>query len=361
VGLLQKELGGMRECTACGIWFSGSRASCPGCSAAAKVVLPPTAKPTDKVIAVDDVEFTEWFQTQGVIAHFQDLGNDQFAWVTLDDRGTTLFYSRGPKVVRRVKVHDKQIHGFRLSATRNFLVAAKDEEMAIMDARGSDAKEMRKLVVTSFSGRPMVATSADYIYRVHGYQLLCGKDADLQQGRFLEAQVASAIEGQTWFRVSAVGTIVGFYRSFNNIKWFVTSKKNGQHNLQVQEIPATARFADASVKFDDQRGTLLVMRKAIYADGTEHVYIDVLRIGDGTQVRAYVDDDMREIHGRALMGPSVFHPTDDGLVLEKDSKTMKSFPSTRAFVGAGDLLFPYADGVLVVGGKKIGHLRVVKK
>lgn len=360
VGLFQRELDGLRECPSCGVWFTSSRSNCPGCSAAAKVVLPPTAKPTDKTIVVDNVEYTKWFETKGTIAHFQEMGDDAYIWVVFNDNGTTFYRTKGSQVVHRSKVYDKQIHGFHISATKNFLVISKNDEMVFMDIRGSDAKEVSRLKTGTFNDRPMTASSENYIYRVKGYQILCGKDADLLQNRFMETQVASAVEEQTWFRVSAEGTIVGFHRVFNDMKWFITSKKDGQFTLQIQIIPTDARLADVSVKFDDKRGTILVMRKAVHSDGTEHMYLDVLRRNDGTLVRAYVDNSDQEIHGRAIMGPSVFHPTDDGLVLEQDSKTSKSFPATRAFVGEGDLLFPYTDGVLVVGDKKIGYLRVVK-
>lgn len=361
LALLEQQLASLRDCPNCGAVFSGTRQTCPAC--AEKVVALPGTRPTDKVIGVDNVEYVEWFQTQGEVLYFQALGSNEYAWVVREAGSVELYRWRSGRVVKKTRVHDQHIHGFSFAVTRNLLVVGKGEEIALFATDGNRARELRRLKTSTFGGRPVFATSAEGVYRMLGLQVFLSKEGDLLKDRLMETQTLTAAEDQTWLQVSPAGTVAGFVRFFNETRWFLRSKK-GHFSLMVTPVQARARLVSSSVRFDDERGTLLVLRRAIHADGSEHCYLDALSSADGTLVRSYEEDanrsdNLKDIHGRALLGQSVFHPTDRGLVLEIDRTKIKEFPATTSFIDARDRLVPHADGVLVVGEKRIGHLRVV--
>jgi len=363
--LLQAQLTALRDCPRCGTVFSATRAKCPACDETVIAVPLPGAKPTDTIKVVDDVEFMEWFKTGGEIVHFQALGSHEYAWITFEPSGVELYRWRSGRFLKKVHIHDQKARGFMFGVTRNLLVVGKDEEIAIFATDGDKARELRRLRVGTFNGRPSFATSADGVYRMLGLQIFLSKEDDLLKDRLMETQVVSAAEGQTWFQVSTNGSVAGMIRFFNEMRWFLRSKK-GHFPLAVSLVPAGARLVSASLRFDDERGTVLALRRLIHSDGSEHAYLDVLNGSDGTLIRAYEEDlnrsdNLKDIHGRALMGQSVFHPTDRGLVLEIDKTKIKEFPATTNFVDSRCRLVPHADGVLVIGENIIGHLRVVGK
>lgn len=363
--LLQRQLVGLRDCPKCGMAFSATRARCPACDETVIAVPLPGAKPTDTVKVVDDVEFTEWFKTGGEIVYFQALGSHEYAWITFEPTGVELYRWRSGRLLKKVHVHDQKARGFTFGVTRSLLVVGKGEEIAIFATDTDKVRELRRLKTGTFNGRPVFATSVDGVYRMLGIQVFLSKEDDLLKDRLMETQALSAAEDQTWLQVSPNGIIAAMMRFFNETRWFLRSKK-GHFPLAVTSAQPGARLVSASLRFDDERGVVLVLRRLIHADGSEHAYLDVLSGLDGTLVRAYEEDlnrsdNLRDIHGRALMGQSVFHPTDRGLVLEIDKTKIKEFPATASFVDARSKVVPHADGVLVIGEKTIGHLRVVGK
>lgn len=380
---LKEQIQLMIECKSCGLWFSSTRKTCPACQSInkAKKVAPLPQKLT-KVVKVDNVEFKEWFYSQVPIVHFRRFNSRHFAWITFDGKTATVHRRKTGLTERNdvLKINDTVEAGSKFSLTEETAVISNRNTIKVYDNKGNKRKELE----TGMFGRnPVVTTSRWHIYRRIGLQILRTPERaflmDDNELRFhlelREMEIASALENQTWIRAGGVGPVVLLHRMFNTIRWEIYRAERreqeghydyigGQVQLKVPAIPVDSRLVDVSVKFSVHNENVLVLRKVIHADGTEHIYKAFLERKRGSLLHERISPStnlINGIHGRDYVGSMIFHPTDEGLVIEDFKETnVRSFLATADFIDADSTIYVHDAGVVSCDGNRVGYLEIVK-
>lgn len=192
---------------------------------------------------------------------------------------------------------------------------------------------------------PLFDANEKHLFWVRGGTLY--RDGDLGQER-----IGDVLEGRTLFWVGERRGF-GFYRAGELTRAFLFSDAPRSLNDAIVPPPMRGKLVDAHALFGPdhvwfftttQEGSRVVNRCTLLrADGTTEARAEAEQ-GDGSW--------LGQIHGAVAMGPALFVPTDDGVVLVRavaDQLTVaRTYPDTEPFVNATYRLHLLPDHSLCV-------------
>jgi len=218
--------------------------------------------------------------------------------------------------------------------------------------KGNDIYIESKLTTTtlSFGGVPQWGCSDQWLYRLTPTMLMRGR---FEYGNYVESPVTTTLENQTRFWVGYNDMVLGFMRIFGGYQYFVVTNGN-MYTTKVPNVPG--KIIEQDAKFSGDKCLLLM--KTLYK-GRTYSYMYLLN-GKGEILterseESLNSDLLRNIYGKELVGSTILHPTDDGIVMEKGSTiTLKS--ATEPYVNSGCRLLMYKHGILVIDRQQIKYL-----
>lgn len=351
--MIGKEREQSRECPTCHYWHSSQRSNCPSCSA---MIAAPRPK---SVATAGGIVYTQWFRTDGSIIFAQQISPTEFAWIETTKDGTWLHRRIGGILNRPpMQISKRPMTGVSFAATANYLFAAKDGRIESLRTDGSSPEPSASVDAGMYGQDPTMATGAGNLYRAFG-QHMVQEDYSASAKQHVSRVIGSVMENQTRIWAGMDGTLVVMMRYFNETAWMIW-RQGSRCKMEVMALSANERLVDASVAMDEEKGTIGLWRKYIDAGKKQVVSQEIFDMRDGRLVR-YSDsrngaDYLSGIHGRAILHGSVFHPTDNGLVLDENSKVQKRIGDTEKFIDAQSRLFVYNRGLVVVTGNTVGDL-----
>lgn len=373
----------LRECQACGFSYPGTTSNCPECDAKSAV--------RQRLIArIPGLEQEFLILTKGNILHFQRMG--ETLYVLADEQGQLALYEkRGRRTAVRKELGTAEA-GVQYGFFDDMLVLCPDPlaetpEILIIDISGTDPQPVDQKTTARLAGdKAIFGCSERFLYHIAGNMIMCTqKRRDV--GVLVSRPVTQVLENQTWFTVAPnpgdQELLFGVQRVFTDLHWFlIAGDDSGAHfSRYAVDLPVLRKgesLLDIAVFFS--ASSVLVVRKTRYR-GVEWVYLNVLRIKDGTvrssKVLKVEDAKLYEIvHGKAFNDVSmkkakgahpevvrvVLHPTDRGIVQEVlDWEHEREFTATTKYVSPMDQVYDVGGGeLLVVKDDCVLSLKVTK-
>ncbi|MBN1410167.1 MAG: hypothetical protein JW969_04930 [Spirochaetales bacterium] len=352
--VLEAHIKSFKCCPKCGLYFHTSRIKCPGCQKAAPI----TAVDLSYIISKKDLDgneiiVEELFKTEGAILYHAIRGNT-VAIVEFDGERTTLHLITQTKK-RSLKMWDGHARGFRYGTFDHYLTAAEGTDLLVFDCAGEKIKPVAKTHTLLYDDEPVTATSEKFFYRLTDKMLMQGR---IQNNEIVEKGIESAMENQTWCAVGDRDLGIGFFRIFSKYHHFVFSER-GRYEIDLPPVKGKliewdARFTQACVLF---------LRKTMDQGRT---YSHLFLVDDGGNILEQKEEEslnselLKNIHGKTLSGRTILHPTEAGMIIERNGKlTLRSL--TAEYVNAESQLSIFRDGILSVSDKNIIFLRSKQK
>ncbi len=345
LGVLRAYLGALTECDNCGAFYPRERSHCPACTAKA-----PAIKPERKIVT-DTCTVETLITAHGGIAFSKVVGSRVYA--VAHEEGYAVLYRAAPgHLPERMKLFKTDPDSLpRYDVLGDYLIIAPDrtsEGLMVLDVSGDSVRGALQTTTRLFGDADAVfGASGDALYRIAGGYLMRG---EIRNDALLERQVTSVMENQTWLRVAPDRDMaLGYFRTFRTRQYFLI---NGplRHEFAPAPLNDGESLKAAEVLFGG--GAALLMRHT-RESGVDYVRLDEIG-GDGTvsysrRTKRTDSPFFATLGGQAYMPGIVLHPTDDGIVQERLSDgTQRTFAATEPYIGEGDRLIPYQNGLLAV-------------
>jgi len=340
------------KCNKCGVYFSNTRQKCPQCQ---KVIPQPVIDLSNiinkKQIGKETCSICNLFETTGAILFLKIIDNEKLIIVYYEDNVTHCKYISSTFVCE-CKIWD----GLSKTAKFDFfepycLVIHVDNHLMLFNISTNALVPITSTFTTEYSGEAVFSSSRNHLYRLTSNAVLSG---ELSNGHFIEHEVVSALEDQTWIAVSQNDLGFGFYRTFNKYLFFVFSKKGRYELTALPELKG--QLIDFDVKMSVN--TILLLRKNLNNGRTYshwHIINDEGTILETKSEESISSDLLKNIYGKAFAGSIIIHPTDAGVAIEKHGDVSLKV-STAEFVTSSNQLYLYKQGLLVRSMNKVSYI-----
>ena len=323
------------KCTKCGT--EHARNACPNCAE----VTPAAVK--EAVAIRGSVTSTRVFKTDGVIL-FATEQDGKLLWLCHED-GT--FKREGGSVVAKGTLDP----GIRFRLREKETLLGKNGQVVALSLNQAD----KRFAVDSYGNLPIFDANEKSVYWVKNGQLQ-------RNGELGPEYIGDVLSDQTLFWVGKEFGF-GFYRAGNlNTAFVFDAVRHGIYD-SVKLPSIRGQLVDSTCVFGHDRAWFFV---ATQEGGKTMRQVIVIRkngeVEASIKVEANEEDWLNNIRGKCAAGNFLLAATDEGIVrVEVDngkiSKT-RTFPDTEPFVNSGCHLFPGRDGLYVVSGKEIKHLKM---
>jgi hypothetical protein len=356
--LMQSLQNSFVECKSCGVYFSHTRQKCPQC----QVVAPVQAINLSNIIAKKQIgtekcEAETLFHTNGVILFAKVIDNNEVVVVDFDGTNTNCHIITNG-LTHSVILYMGLNKDFEFSYFKPYcLVIADNEDLMIINVKDNKIKPITKTSTTLFSGKTVFACSKEKLYRLTNTMIMAGYVVESSQ-QFLDQNVTAAMQDQTSVYVGQNDFGLGFYRIFNDYKYFTFSSK-GRFEIEsgIDNLPGQLIDMDVRVSVN----TLLLLRKNLHQGRTYshwHIINDQGQILENKSEESISSDLLRTIHGKELVGSSIVHATDAGIVIEKHGVASLKV-STAEFVDSESKLLMYRQGIVSISDKSVVYLKLI--
>jgi serine/threonine protein kinase len=339
--VLHEYLDNLRECTACGTFFPGSRGSCPVCSAKMIVVV---QKP---ITSTKDIEVVELIRVNGQVLYTRAIGDE--VRVLAEEKGRVILYIKRAGLPQSRKDLFANVHGAKFAMTDTHLFVNHSGSGDVLAIDLKNAKLLGKLSCEVFTQNRKASfrASDNYLFRVDGSELKYGT---FNGGGFEETVLRRVMENQTWFWVdddSDVPSVFGFFQVVRQ-QMFWMARDGKFFDVDIPQLATGENILDISAKVSSGGVTLLrktqvagknYLRQELIDDGGKVIHSN--KVGE-------VKHPNPSVHGQAFATGLLLHPTDRGFVQESvASGATKVFPATKGFVDSGDGLIRIGNSILV--------------
>ncbi|GAB4161181.1 MAG: hypothetical protein Fur0021_34090 [Candidatus Promineifilaceae bacterium] len=202
-----------------------------------------------------------------------------------------------------------------------------------------------RLQTATFQDESVFAASDRFLYRLANGYLMRGQ---WQQGQFVEAIVADARRQQTQFWAAPdQSAAAGFYRLFNAYYFFLTTPSGAVLPLSLPAFPPHTSMQDSAALFSPSHIAIL-LQTVQNGQQQQHVFLFDHRGQPGShwQHAAAHGAQYTTLMGKALIGQTLLHATDDG-ILKENSAGQTLLADSAGHVAHGDLLHAHPQGLLI--------------
>jgi len=349
-----KEL--LSECPSCHIWFPITRKSCPGCQM--KNLIDMRLK---KLFKGCDCETL--IDATGHILYHKVIGNVIYCLYEDDENVVLHVYENGNTFANNIL---KSPTGSKYGMFDKYLVICINPREELANLVVIDIEEAKIVTVTNTKylagSKVMFATSEKYLYRIVGnFIMKCEMIGN--SGQFVERIISEAVPNQTWFKVCEnpihYEIIVGFYRVFGDLRWFIVKDENNQvsrFDLNLPHLLSGESMVDVSIYFDESHAHII--RKSKHC-GQEYVRIDSVDPNNGKIDKSKLiplskNPFYDNIHGKIFRGNEIIHATNDGVVFEniKEDK-FTTIKDSDDLVTEVDTLQDYENNIIAITSNKV--------
>ena len=348
------------ECKSCGIYYSSTSPKCPQCQ---KITVQHTVDLssilTKKIVGTERCESTLIFNTTGIILFTKVLSNSDLVVIYYDDikNMTKLaFFKEGtPRYdIDLWNGLEKDIkYDFFNPDCLVFSQKSKVPELSCLFVKKIFSTINIETTTFQFSDKPVFSCSKDSLYRLTQTSIV---SSSLQYNNLLDHMLTSSVAEQTWFYVGQNGLGLGFYRIFSDQKYFVFSNK-GRYEIELDKLDGQLIEFDVKTSINQ----LILLRKNIFKGRTYsqwQIINDEGKVLESRKEESINSELLNNIYGKELVGSSIMHPTDAGVVIEKHG-TLSLKSSTAEYINSNSKLSLFKQGLLTVNDKKILYLRLI--
>lgn len=355
VALLSSHKNSFIQCNKCNKFFYRGRGQCPMCFVPIvqpSISISPIA--TTHKIDEDKCLSENLFKTEGTILFSKIMKDKRIILVVFSGRQTDLHILHENDRVSTYKLWDGHVRNVKYGFFKDFLVIGRNDELMVFSVENTRLFAVAKTTTTTFDGTLMFGCSDEKLYRLTDQTLL---STEVFQGQLVDTVVTQTLQNQTWFEIGETGLGLSYFRVFEEYYYFVFSKK-GRYEIQIPKL--NGKLIEVVVEISVN--TVLLLQKTLYNGRTySHFYlIDEMGTILETKTEESINSELlKNLQGKCLIGSSVMHPTDAGVVIERHQQlTLKK--ETANYVDSSDALFIYKDGILVVSDHDVNFLRLIK-
>jgi hypothetical protein len=331
----------LTECTNCKTWFPSFRVGCPICAARTIIVFQRKPSVLDKGV-------------QGNIVYSKLIDNTMF--LIVNENGETVLYRVKEEYTERMELF-KEIPGCRFALTLSCLIVnpAYSEDLYLLDITGKSPQAIGKTKTDMFTVNRHAmfrATSSKLIRIVRGTLLQSDPHKPYE-----DTYIRDVLEDQTWFSVNENSSeleIFGFISILSDQKYWYT---RGGQNFEPPMMPLNLgeSLLDINVKFSS-RGALV--RRLTQLKGEDYLISELVNMRGEVEYTSRIKiSEPVTLHGHAYSSGVLLSATDDGIVQEKLSEELTTtFSATEPYVHAGNSLYVYKKGLLVVSMDSVTYL-----
>jgi hypothetical protein len=215
-------------------------------------------------------------------------------------------------------------------------------------------KALEKTTTMKFNNELMFSCSENRLYRLTAQVL---SYLEVYNNQLVETVVTQTLENQTWFEIGLSNLGISFFRIFDKYHYFVFSSK-GKYEVAIPKYDG--KIIETFAKISET--TVLLLQKTLFKGRTYSHYflIDITgTILEQKSEESLNSETMKNLQGKILLGSAIFHPTDNGIVIERKKQlVLKS--ETKKYINSENELFIYKDGLLVVSDHIVNYLRLSK-
>jgi len=339
-------------CKSCGLFYHKDRQQCPDCHK----LKPQQNVDISQIIITKNIDEDKCiveniYQTEGAILFTKVIDKTIYV-IELINSNTFLHKFSDQKV--STLLWKQNLKNVRYEIFKNYLLVGSENDLMIFEISANSITPVTKTVTFMFDNVPMFGCSENKIYRLSDSSLATG---EILHKNLFESILMQTLENQTWFKVGNPDIGCGFFRIFKDYHYFIFSKK-GRFELDLPVLDGKIIETEAEFSIN----TILLLRKTLYKGRTwshYHIIDDEGKIIDTKSEESLNSELLRTLSGKILVGSSIVHPSDAGIVIEKHKQlTLKK--ETSNYISSNDRLFLYKDGMLAVSDRKIIFIKLIK-
>ncbi len=344
----------LTECNKCKTWFPRNRRGCPVCNQRTMVVI---SRP---VVENKNVRAMQFFRTSGDIVYSKSQDNMIYVVTHENGRATLHVIDKGGKE-RKIMLGSAN-KGTRYAIAGNLLVinSLNSNALTIYDISSGIPQQIHSTMTEIFgpSRKAAFQTTGNRVIRIVGGNIMAGEKRGTN---YVEKHVRNGVPNQTWF--SANGEydglqLFGFIQVLAERKyWYYLDGQNFE--LRVKKLNKEESLIDISVKFSRDG---VVLRRKTQEKGVDYLRTDVInndgKVTSSTRMK-YEDHPVQTMHGQTYSGDTLLHGSDEGILQEKVSnQRFKTFKQTEPFVGEGDVLYKFNQGIVIIKMNTVTYLEL---
>lgn len=202
-----------------------------------------------------------------------------------------------------------------------------------------------RLQTATFQDEAVFAASDRFLHRLANGYLMRGQ---WQQGQFVEAIAADARRQQTQFWAAPdQSAAAGFYRLFAAHHFFLVTPSAAVLPLALPALPPHTSLQDSAALFS-QSHVAILLQTTQNGQQQQRVFLFDHRgqPGGHWQRAAAHGAQFTTLAGKALVGQTLLHATDDG-ILKENSAGQTLLADSAGHVAHGDLLHAHPQGLLI--------------
>lgn len=222
---------------------------------------------------------------------------------------------------------------------------AGSDQLLLLAATPGNQQIVARLQTATFQNQAVFAASDRFLYRLANGYLLRGQ---WQQSQFVEAIAADARRQQTQFWAAPCsGAAAGFYRLFAAHHFFLVTPAGAVLPLQLPAFPSHTSLQDSAAVFSPSH-IALVLQTTLAGQQQQQVFLFDQR---GQLCGHWRRPAAQGAHygapaGKALVGQTLLHATDNG-ILKETSAGQTLLSDSAGHVAHGDMLHAHPHGLLV--------------
>lgn len=337
--LLNQYATNLRTCGDCSLFYPGQRPGCPRCRRPTPILLPS--------IHQGDLAIHRLLHVDGQIVYLAAQPEGRILVVVRSGNQYKLVRAGvGGKLDEMVLFNGRA--GYRFGSFDHHLVVnpAGSRQLLLLDVKGQTARRIGLVETAAFRDEAVFVTTGQALYRIAGGYIMRGRVKD---GNLLEEVVTEARREQTQLWASAGSeTVTGMYRLFDQHYFFAIDSKGATRELALPAQAAGETIIQAEAQLSDQaiafllkigRGGQLYSRYLLVDGRGQMIFNREYATGNGPHYEA--------LAGKALVGSTLLHPTDNG-ILKENERGLTLLADSAGYVSHGDWLHPHpAGGILV--------------
>lgn len=340
-------------CNKCNNSFYKGRGQCPICfGVVVKPVIDISQIITKKQIDNDRCIADTLFFTEGIILFSKVLADNRIVIVEYVSNQTNLHILDGKKTT--LKLWNGHFRDTKYDFFKNYFVVCQEKDLLVFDISSKLLKPLAKTTTQTFDATSIFSCSETKLYRLTDKVLsIC----EVYNGALVENVSIQTLENQTWLDVGSNDLGIGYFRIFDQYHYFVFSPKG---RFEINLTKQNGKIIETCAEFS--KSTILFLQKTLYKGRTYshyHIIDDQGQILESKSEESISSDLLKNLSGKSLVGTTIVHPSDAGIVLEKKQQ-MSLKKETSAYVDSNDKLSIYKDGILALSEHKATFLRLIK-
>jgi hypothetical protein len=355
--ILRSHANSFEKCSKCNYYYHKSRGRCPICFI---TTVQPSVNVSQIIVShnidSDKCVSESIYVSEGTILFSRVLIDKRIIIIEYikDQTFLRIFHETGNQVLN-FKLWDSYVRDVKYDFFKDYLVIGVGDDIMVFQTVVSDnLKPVAKTTSMKFDGTLMFGCSSDNLYRLTDQTLLC---SEIVNNNVVDTVITSTLQNQTWFEVGDSGLGLSYFRIFEQYYYFVFSKK-GRYEVNIPKLKG--KLIETVVEVSEN--TILLLQKTLFNGRTySHYYIidDTGKILESKTEESLSSELLKNLQGKFLLGTSIVHPSDAGVVIERQQQlTLKK--ETAKYIDSSDALFIYKDGILVISDHDIKFLRLIK-